>query len=44
MGFKSLWNSLRKDKQHNEFKDVHSKLMESYREVPEWWYLILNAS
>ncbi|KAK7420741.1 hypothetical protein QQX98_002543 [Neonectria punicea] len=42
LGFKSLWWSLRKNGKVNEFKDVHTKLMEKYREVPEWWYLILN--
>ncbi|KAK7433014.1 hypothetical protein QQZ08_000487 [Neonectria magnoliae] len=42
LGFKSLWWSIRKNGRLNEFKDVHTKLMEKYREVPEWWYLILN--
>ncbi|KAF5006554.1 hypothetical protein FDECE_7080 [Fusarium decemcellulare] len=43
LGFRSLWESLKKNGRINEFKDVHTKLMESYREVPEWWYLILNV-
>lgn len=23
--------------------DIHAKLMKSYKQVPEWWYLILLA-
>ncbi|KAM5344246.1 hypothetical protein ACJ41O_012783 [Fusarium nematophilum] len=42
LGFRSLWMSLKKNGEHDEFKDVHTRLMETYREVPEWWYLILN--
>ncbi|KAH6989810.1 OPT oligopeptide transporter protein-domain-containing protein [Ilyonectria sp. MPI-CAGE-AT-0026] len=42
LGFRSLWNRLTKKVEHNAFKDVHTLLMEKYREVPEWWYLILN--
>lgn len=43
LGFRSLWNKLTKKTEHNAFKDVHTRLMETYREVPEWWYLILNV-
>ncbi|KAF5024438.1 hypothetical protein F66182_3524 [Fusarium sp. NRRL 66182] len=42
LGFVSLYQSFKKKSQATEFKDVHTKLMEKYREVPEWWYLILN--
>lgn len=44
MGFKSLLESFKKNGKVNEFKDIHTRLMESYTEVPEWWYLILNVS
>lgn len=44
LGFVSLWESFKKNSKINEFKDVHTKLMEQYKEVPEWWYLILNVS
>ncbi|KAH7137462.1 OPT oligopeptide transporter protein-domain-containing protein [Dactylonectria estremocensis] len=42
LGFSSLYNSFKKDNNRTEHKDVHTRLMEAYREVPEWWYLILN--
>ncbi|KAG4257794.1 OPT family small oligopeptide transporter, partial [Fusarium proliferatum] len=42
LGFVSLWQSFKKNSKINEFKDIHTKLMEQYTEVPEWWYLILN--
>ncbi|KAL6916913.1 hypothetical protein FSHL1_008412 [Fusarium sambucinum] len=42
LGFVSLYQSFKKDSKVNEFKDIHTKLMEKYREVPEWWYMILN--
>ncbi|WXC46223.1 hypothetical protein QX201_005916 [Fusarium graminearum] len=42
LGFVSLYQSFKKDSKVNQFKDVHTKLMEKYREVPEWWYMILN--
>ncbi|RTE84970.1 hypothetical protein BHE90_000470 [Fusarium euwallaceae] len=42
MGFKSLVESIKKNGRVNEFKDIHTRLMENYTEVPEWWYLILN--
>ncbi|CAG9983808.1 unnamed protein product [Clonostachys byssicola] len=41
LGFKSLWRSMRRNGT-NDFQDVHSRLMSAYKEVPEWWYLILN--
>ncbi|EEU35797.1 uncharacterized protein NECHADRAFT_94777 [Fusarium vanettenii 77-13-4] len=44
LGFRSLRDSLfRKDAKRDDFDDVHSRLMKTYREVPEWWYLILNV-
>lgn len=44
LGFRSLWDSLfKKDAKRDDFTDVHSRLMKTYREVPEWWYLILNV-
>jgi len=45
MGFKNLWNSLRRKKKTAEeeeaehYKDVHNRLMAAYPEVSEWWYL-----
>ncbi|PLB50379.1 OPT oligopeptide transporter [Aspergillus steynii IBT 23096] len=42
LGFKSLARSFR-GRQTDDFKDVHSRLMSVYREVPEWWYMILNV-
>ncbi|CZS81346.1 unnamed protein product [Fusarium graminearum] len=44
LGFVSLYQSFKKDSKVNQFKDVHTKLMEKYREVPEWWYMILNLT
>ncbi|KAL4905496.1 hypothetical protein BDW74DRAFT_167723 [Aspergillus multicolor] len=43
LGFRSLFNTFKKDGRRNHFKDVHSRLMRKYREAPEWWYLALNA-
>ncbi|KAL2843776.1 OPT oligopeptide transporter protein-domain-containing protein [Aspergillus pseudodeflectus] len=43
LGFRSLFNTFKRDGRQNDFKDVHSRLMRSYRESPEWWYLILNV-
>ncbi|GKU22320.1 unnamed protein product, partial [Fusarium langsethiae] len=42
LGFVSLYQSFKKNNKVNEFKDIHTKLMEKYREVPEWWYMVLN--
>ncbi|KAH7148288.1 OPT oligopeptide transporter protein-domain-containing protein [Dactylonectria macrodidyma] len=43
-GFKGIINSMRRKKPHvNEELDdldVHNRLMKSYREVPEWWYMV----
>ncbi|EQB50734.1 OPT oligopeptide transporter [Colletotrichum gloeosporioides Cg-14] len=41
LGFKSLLRSFKKEASH-DFKDVHTRMMSNYPEVPEWWYLILN--
>ncbi|OAQ82164.1 OPT oligopeptide transporter family [Purpureocillium lilacinum] len=46
MGFKALFNSLRrkkKTKQDDTSLDVHNRLMQAYPEVPEWWYMICLA-
>ncbi|KAL4874660.1 OPT oligopeptide transporter protein-domain-containing protein [Aspergillus karnatakaensis] len=42
LGFRSLVKGFRKG-DTSDFKDVHSRLMAAYREVPEWWYAILNV-
>jgi hypothetical protein len=36
---KSLLDGLKKMKFEND--DIHAKLMRNYREVPEWWYLMV---
>ena len=41
LGFRSLVRSFKKEKT-NDFEDVHTRMMSNYKEVPEWWYLILN--
>ncbi|KAL4928339.1 OPT oligopeptide transporter protein-domain-containing protein [Aspergillus undulatus] len=43
LGFRSLFNTFKRDGRRNDFKDIHSQLMRTYREAPEWWYLILNV-
>ncbi|KAG7048102.1 OPT oligopeptide transporter [Colletotrichum scovillei] len=43
LGFRSLWRSFKKEAS-TDFKDVHTRLMSNYPEVPEWWYLILNLA
>jgi len=41
MGFRNLINSFRKTKNAAyEYTDIHNRLMASYPEVPEWWFLI----
>ncbi|OCF35911.1 OPT family small oligopeptide transporter [Kwoniella heveanensis BCC8398] len=45
-GFKGLWKSLRRrgkeDTTEDDLsEDVHRRLMRSYPEVPEWWYLVV---
>ncbi|CAG8213228.1 unnamed protein product [Penicillium olsonii] len=42
LGFKSLIQSFKRG-DGGHFKDIHSKLMSVYREVPEWWYAVLNV-
>ncbi|KAJ5197519.1 OPT oligopeptide transporter [Penicillium cf. viridicatum] len=42
LGFKSLVQSFKR-KEGGVFTDIHSKLMSTYREVPEWWYAMLNV-
>lgn len=41
LSFRSLWNSFRSGPT-SDFNDVHSRLMRSYKEVPEWWYAVIN--
>ncbi|KAK3196455.1 hypothetical protein K4F52_000337 [Lecanicillium sp. MT-2017a] len=45
MGFKALFNSFRKKTplEDEHVLDVHNRLMKSYREVPEWWYMLCLA-
>ncbi|TIC90155.1 Oligopeptide transporter 2 [Colletotrichum higginsianum] len=43
LGFRSLLRSFKKEAS-NDFKDVHTRMMSNYPEVPEWWYLILNLA
>ncbi|KAL4864822.1 hypothetical protein BDV12DRAFT_205518 [Aspergillus spectabilis] len=42
LGMRSLIKGFRKG-DTSDFKDVHSRLMSAYKEVPEWWYAILNV-
>lgn len=43
MGVLELWNSFRKKKdvENDRVLDVHNRLMQSYKEVPEWWYMVV---
>jgi hypothetical protein len=46
MGFQGLWRQIRRRGRATEAEDdladdIHVKLMRSYKEVPEWWYLIV---
>ncbi|KAJ6784309.1 hypothetical protein PWT90_11005 [Aphanocladium album] len=45
MGFKALFTSFRKKTplEDNNILDVHNRLMKSYKEVPEWWYMLCLA-
>ncbi|KAK2028611.1 OPT oligopeptide transporter [Colletotrichum zoysiae] len=43
IGFRSFMRSFKKEAS-NDYKDVHTKMMSNYPEVPEWWYLILNVA
>lgn len=38
-----LWQSIKNPRQSNYagHKDVHSKMMSKYREVPDWWFLVI---
>jgi OPT family small oligopeptide transporter len=45
-GFKNLWRTVRRQKKRTdanegEYQDVHSRLMKSYPEVSEWYYLLV---
>ncbi|KAF4447556.1 Sexual differentiation process protein isp4 [Fusarium austroafricanum] len=44
LGFKSLVNSFRPSKKEDgedgQVPDAHNRLMKTYREVPDWWYLV----
>lgn len=46
-GFVSLFDSFRPSKRQAvadaEALDVHNRLMKAYKEVPEWWYLLVLA-
>jgi OPT family small oligopeptide transporter len=46
-GFRGIWQSFRKNSksqvEEEQVLDVHSRLMKSYKEVPEWWYAIVLA-
>ncbi|ORX34223.1 OPT oligopeptide transporter protein-domain-containing protein [Kockovaella imperatae] len=48
MGFRSLYKSLRFRRASDEIdeddittNDIHMRLMRKYKEVPEWWFLII---
>ncbi|KAG5799823.1 hypothetical protein H9Q69_001131 [Fusarium xylarioides] len=47
LGFKSLVNSFRRSKkgdtEDGQVHDAHNRLMKTYCEVPEWWYLVCLA-
>jgi len=47
LGFRDLWQSFKKKKDNENTPDreldVHSRLMKRYKEVPEWWYMIVLA-
>ncbi|KAK1990115.1 OPT superfamily oligopeptide transporter [Colletotrichum falcatum] len=43
IGFRSFVRSFKKEAS-NDYKDVHTKMMSNYPEVPEWWYLVLNLA
>lgn len=42
-GAKSLWASIRGKSEAETVRvpDVHNRLMESYREVPDWWFIVI---
>ncbi|EHK24985.1 uncharacterized protein TRIVIDRAFT_61734 [Trichoderma virens Gv29-8] len=45
IGLKDIFNSFRPSKkgkvEKSQVLDVHNRLMKKYREVPEWWYMIV---
>ena len=48
LGFKAFWRSITRRKASAEeqedeelAEDIHFRLMASYKEVPEWWYLLV---
>jgi energy-converting hydrogenase Eha subunit H len=46
MGFQGLWRKIRRrssevSEEDDLADDIHTKLMRSYKEVPEWWYLVV---
>ncbi|RBR25937.1 uncharacterized protein FIESC28_01210 [Fusarium coffeatum] len=47
MGFKGLINSFRSSRKNDlmddQVPDAHNRLTKNYREVPEWWYLVVLA-
>ncbi|KAG2195358.1 hypothetical protein INT46_010956 [Mucor plumbeus] len=36
---KDIWNRIKSARQAND--DIHAKLMDKYKEVPDWWYFAL---
>jgi hypothetical protein len=38
---KEIWHRARNARK--EPKDIHGKLMETYRDVPQWWFLVMFA-
>jgi hypothetical protein len=36
-----IWSRFRQAKNHP--KDIHMRMMESYKEVPQWWFLVMLA-
>nr|XP_031859239.1 OPT family small oligopeptide transporter [Kwoniella shandongensis]KAA5526311.1 OPT family small oligopeptide transporter [Kwoniella shandongensis] len=49
LGFKGAWRAIKKrkgtpdDEEDDLAEDIHFKLMKVYKEVPEWWYMIVLA-
>ncbi|GLA62264.1 hypothetical protein AtubIFM55763_003577 [Aspergillus tubingensis] len=39
-GFRTIWKW---GSAREEHEDVHNRLMKQYKEVPEWWYLVVLA-
>ncbi|KAJ5127357.1 OPT oligopeptide transporter [Penicillium atrosanguineum] len=39
-GFSAMWKW---QNARDEYEDVHNRLMKTYKEVPEWWYLTILA-